>query len=50
MSGDVLSIERFGIVTAIPKSEKNYLAVAEERGTKFGSPAIQGGLAGLEKK
>lgn len=34
----------------IPRSEKNYLAVAEERGTKFGSPPIQGGLAGLEKK
>lgn len=32
------------------RSPKNYLAVAEERGTKFGSPALQGGLAGLEKK
>ena len=33
-----------------PRSPKNYLAVAGERGTNFGSPSIQGGSAGLEKK
>lgn len=35
---------------SFPRSPKNYLAVAEERGTKFGTPPLQGGLAGLEKK
>jgi hypothetical protein len=34
----------------VPRSQKNYLEVASERGTNFGSPQIQGGLAGLEKK
>lgn len=32
------------------RSPKNYLAVAMERGTKFGSPALRGGDGGLEKK
>ena len=33
-----------------PKSSKNYFAVADDKGTNFGSPAIQGGSVGLEKK
>jgi hypothetical protein len=32
------------------RSPKNYLNVADERGTSFKSKPVQGGLAGLEKK